>query len=324
MSELNIPKSYISVSQLNLYDYCPMKYKFKYIDRQRPSNVIYPNSLLIGIAFHKYIKNLYDNNFDNVFIDNLQPEILIMNTLINYLLNDKSISIDTEDIKILHGLKISPDRSKLKSISNRLMSIKSHIDFFDGKLEILKTKNIQRPSTIDIFVSLCEYFLENYITFNKNLEVLTIEDKLEYTFNRYNKDFNLLAYLDFLGNDDNNNIYIIDWKTSKKKWDENDILKRQDSIYSYMIWKTQGIIPIFRYIVFSYSEKTSKITHQIFEIKHDIVSLEKTEKNIHDVIRGITNNIFPKNETSFLCSKFFCEYYTNCQNYKNNVFKSNY
>ena len=153
-----------------------------------------------------------------------------------------------------------------------------------------------------------------------NLKVDFIQEKIQYSFLKHGKEINILGYLDLRGEHlDTQEIVIRDWKVTKRKKNIKQIQSDQDLIYTWVIWKQTGKIPVFEYFYFIVSEKTGNIQHQKFIINHTQENLQEFEKYIYDTIRGINQTVFYRNESSWLCSSNYCEYYNNCQSYKNNI-----
>jgi len=320
---MNLPKEYISVSQLNSYVNCSEKYYRQYICNEAPSNSTDVSALVLGSAVHKTIEDYYMNE------KKISGKDFFVCEVVDQIKREK-IAVDYSKLpyEVFHeGYdKLDPfyqmyassltEETKFVLIDTLkiVMNEDDFVQYFTGVDEVLKTKTAHRPAMREIYLNIVEYFIKNESEIMEGLQVTALESEILHTFMRYGKDFTLKAFIDFMGySTESFNTVVIDWKTTKKAWNIADAMKRQDFIYSYMIWKTKGVIPVFRYVVFPYSATTGVVKHQIFELQYPQEALLKTEKEIHDIVRGITEGVFFKNESSFLCSDKFCEFYGDCQ-----------
>lgn len=319
----NLPKEHISVSQINLYKACSEKYRKKYINKEEQSNFTNIENLLIGSAFDYYITNRlqgdkevikdYANNYFYWKLVELIKEhkLEINESNYDWFFNNwyrLNYSIDDLDI------------GEVNELLNGLLSYEDYEKLISGYEEELKTGPVKRPGYFELFQNLINYYHLHENEILKNLDIEYIQEEVEYSFERYGKNINLLGFLDLRGHySDNKNIFIRDWKVYKKSKNINDIQADQDLIYSWLVWKNTGVIPIFEYCCFIFSVKTGEIKHQLFSIQHSEITLNEFERVIYDVIRGINQKVFYKNESSWLCSSNYCEYYNECQKYKDEI-----
>ena len=183
-------------------------------------------------------------------------------------------------------------------------------EFYAKKEKQLKNSTKILPSTYEIYRNLWSFFYDKFKDFKKE-EILT-EMKIEFNFNK-KYDFNgIIDYYDFEKNQ------IVDWKTAKRAWNEKDVIKTQDLIYSYIIYEQTKKIPIFKYFVFVYSEM-GEISLQSFEITHTKESINEAKTLLKETIKNIEKKVFFKNTNSFLCSKDYCEWYDLCEGYKEKI-----
>jgi hypothetical protein len=323
----NLPCEHISVSQLNTYSTCSEKYRLQYVEKAEKTNSTKMENLICGNAFHKYIKDYFHNKSDfDILGDHLIVEYFYNELLKELCYGNRFEVMDEfkkndlfryyyEDCKIENNY----DFDKINEYLKRIILPEVYEVLISGYFEELKKGKVLRPSIFDILKNLCAYFRENKESFIKDIVIENQEFKTDIIFDRYGKEFKINIILDFIGTNQQNKIIIIDWKTSKRAWSENDVLKKQDHIYSYAIRKARGVIPVFKYIVFSYSATTGNVKHQEFEIQHDEESLKAVEKSVHDICRGINERVFYKNEDCWLCSSDFCEYYNACQKYRQGI-----
>ncbi len=319
----NLPLEYVSVSQLNLYKSCPEKYKRKYIIKEPSSNFTNIENLLLGSAFDNYVSTRLQG--DKEIIKNYTVNFFYWK-LVELIKNDM-LDIDKENsegfLKAWDSLNYSVKDLNIEETKNlliKVLTVKDYLRLIEGYDEELKSGFVKRPSFLQIYQNLINYYHANEELIIEEIEIEGIQEKIEYSFERYNKDVNLLGYLDLRGHYTNNeNIFIRDWKISKKSKSIESIQSDQDLIYTWMVWKQTGQIPIFEYYYFIFSEKTGEIKHQFFLIQHSENTLNDFEKYIYEAIRGINQKVFYKNETSWLCSASYCEYYYNCQKYKSDI-----
>ncbi|HOV13817.1 MAG TPA: PD-(D/E)XK nuclease family protein [Spirochaetota bacterium] len=306
----NLPKDYISVSQLNCYNNCSEQYNRRYVLKEKVSNLTKIDGLLIGSAFHKFIEEY----FSEVLIANYEKHFF--NTLFENINQGKLEIIDKE----------AKDFVVAKFLDYKMRNYIVYDEIIDNLEKVLTLDDYQtfligykeRPSLLKIFNNLTLFFLQNKSNILKDVVFNDTEQDFSYTFERYGKSFVLNGILDFTGVYQDKPI-IIDWKTGKRAWNINDVTKKQDIIYSYMFWKRKGVIPLFRYVIFSYSDKTGEVKHQIFDIQYTEKQLLEVERIIHSIARGINEKVFFKNEGGWMCSQDYCEYYKSCQEYKNGI-----
>lgn len=316
---INLPKDTLSVSQLNLYQNCGELYYRRYVDKQKAFNLTKIDGLLLGSAFHKFIEEFYKStpveNSDKYFFDEL-----FSNISHNKL---EIIDKDAKEFAVAKfvDMRISEEKDYHNLIDDleKVFTLDNYQTILTGYIETLKTGDKERPSLYKIFQNLVSYFLDNYSEILQGIELSTSEEDFNFTFERYGKEFNITSRMDFTGINKDGVPVVIDWKTTKRSWNEADVMKKQDIVYSYLYWKRKGVIPLFRYVVFVYSDKTGEIKHQIFDIQYTEKQLMEVEKMIHSIARGVNEKVFIKNESSFLCSSDYCEYYKDCQGYKDGV-----
>lgn len=326
MKYKNLPKDYISVSQLNTYLSCPEKYNLRYIKKETPSDVTDITSLLLGSSVHRYIE-LSNNGevehtlkpitkgfsytgsifrrklFDFMLENRISVKDNFREDLINYKLNKSIISNDDIDLFDF-------------DISNYLM-LEDKEKLFTGYNEELKTGIKLRPSLENIFFNIVNLYDNEKHNFLNNLSLSKSEESFNYEINLQGKKLNLYIIVDSLFIDNNNNNFVVvDWKTSKRKWNIDDCQKLQDYLYTYLFYKKFEIIPEFRYVVFSYSEKTGAVDYQVFSLKYDEKILDEAKNMIHSIVSNINKKAFFKNP-SWACD--YCDYYTRCNGYKKNI-----
>lgn len=319
----NLPLDYVSVSQINLYRSCPEKYNKKYITNELQSNYTNIFNLLLGSAFDYYIsnrlqgdkeiiKNYSNNYFYWKLIDLIKDGKLESNEKKYdlFMQNWDRLNYGIEDLKI----------DEINELLNGFMTYEDYEKLITGYEEELKSGKVRRPSCFELYQNIINYYHENENAILNNLEIYGIQEKLEFTYKRYGKDINLLGYVDLRGYYINNDkIFIRDWKVSKKSKNIDNIQSDQDLIYSWLVWKIFGKIPIFEYYCFIISEKKGEVKNQIFYIKHTEESLNELESHIYNSINGINKKVFYKNESSWLCNFNYCEYFNECQKYKKNM-----
>ncbi len=321
MSEINtlanLPKDYISVSQLNCYNNCSEQYNRRYVLRESVSNLTKIDGLLLGSAFHKFLESYFFGdlsvNYNKFFYDCLFENIT----------SGKLEIIDPDAKKYALAKYLD---MKLKNVIiydfiqdfEKVLTLEDYQRLLTGYIETLKTGDKERPSLLKIYENLTLYFVKNKQDLLKDVIFSDAEQDFSFKFERYGKEFQINGILDFTGFYQEKPI-IIDWKTSKRAWNENDAMKKQDIIYSYLFWKRKNIIPLFRYVVFSYSDKTGDVKSQVFDIQYTEKQLLEVERLIHSIARGINEKVFFKNESGWMCSQDYCEYYKDCQSYKDGV-----
>ncbi len=319
----NLPLDFVSVSQLNLYKSCSEKYRRKYISKEIQSNFTNVENLLLGKAFDNYISTRLQGDKE---IIKQHANSYYYFSLIE-LIKDEKLDINNENLESflkswdeLHYSIEDLNIEEVNELLNDFLKVENYQKLISGYEEELKSGKVMRPSYFQIFQNLIEYYHNNEKMIFEEIEIEGIQEKVEYSFDRYNKDINLLGYLDLCGRYINNeNIFIRDWKITKRSKNIDNVQTDQDLIYTWMVWKKTGKIPLFEYYYFIFSEKTGEVKHQLFLIQHSEKTLEEFEKYIYEAIRGINQKVFYKNESSCLCSENYCEYYNDCQNYKNEI-----
>lgn len=314
----NLPKDYISVSQLNCYNNCSEQYNRRYVEKQKTSNLTKIDGLLIGSAFHKFVEEY----FSEVLTANLEKHFF--NCLFDNISQGKIEITDKEakDFVVAKFLDFKMQNyicyDEIVDDLEKCLTLDDYQTFLIGYIEKLKTGDKERPSLLKIYNNLVQYFLANQKSIMQDVALKESEESFNYIFERYGKEFNINGILDYVGTYNDKPI-IIDWKTGKRAWSENDVMKKQDIIYSYLYLKKRDVIPLFRYVVFSYSDKTGDVKHQIFDIQYTEKQLLEVERMIHSIARGINERVFFKNEGGWMCSQDYCEYYKDCQAYKEGV-----
>lgn len=300
--------NFISVSQINSYLNCPYQYFLKYIDKDKPSNFIRIDNLLLGNAFHKYIQKY----LKNIPIENIED---IFYTELLFLIENNKI--DGINEFALNEYK----EKKEKDIFEKILK-KEDFDFFiKGYSEMLKTKTVERPSLLTIYKNLVTFFQEKKSEILQDIEIIDIECIKTVSFKKNKKrNIYIKAVFDVFGFSKKLNKYIIiDWKTGSKKWSGENSLKRQDVIYSYLSKKIYDEIPLFFYYIFVYSTSTGEIKLQKIKIQHNEDALQIVENDIKDIEASIKKGIFYKNDSSWICSRDYCEFFDGCQSYKNEI-----
>ncbi|NMC99816.1 MAG: PD-(D/E)XK nuclease family protein [Bacteroidales bacterium] len=289
----------ISQSQINCYINCSKKYQYKYILKLKPSNETTPENIIIGKLLHKIIEIFIsegvepsDDNLIKIFIKELP---------------DFCFKIDYEKVKDFLKDVFTYDYIKIYDfLLNNLKE--NYLYLIENRKEELKTKTNIYLSTFNLILKFRDFILTEIKNGLLN-DYVKFETEKQIVFN------DLQGFCDLICYDNDFTTTIIDFKTSKRdyKFDK----KIQDILYSYIIYKNTNEIPFFEYIAIKYSNKINDdfiLTRQ--KISYNENDFEIIEDFLDNFKRGVEANVFLRNESSFLCSKDFCEYYNECQKYK--------
>lgn len=281
----------ISQSRINTYINCSKKYYWKYVKNIKPSNDIRIDGLFIGQYVHKAIENyIKTNTYTNVYV--LYEIIQNWEALYNELWSSEKKIYEFEDLE------------KLKEYCKKYMKPDYYTSIFENEIEKLKTKD-------NIIFGLYETADRISRQVIQEIDNGLLSDIISYQSETQITHENLQGYTDIIGINNDFQKIIIDFNTSKRDYEFKK--KIQDLLYCYIIQKTTGEIPIFRYIAIKYNNKNEviiEITQQDFEYTEK--ELEQIEEYIDAFQKGISNNVFLRNENSYLCSQDFCEYYNIC------------
>jgi len=278
----------ISQSKINLYLSCSKKYFYKYIERREPSNATNIKNLFLGLFVHKAIEQFIRNKkiiFVDILYDTLKEKDLFLTEI--------------EDLREYPA--------KFFEFIKKNMKNEYYTQIFEQKIEELKTKTNIYPSTFDIAKTISEEVIKYCQNLFKNFVKIETEKRLEFG--------NILGYLDILAITDDFQQIILDFKTTKK---EPTIQKKiQDILYSWLVYKLTNEIPKFKYIYIKYTEK-EPITCEIkeFDLEYKEKDFEIIEDLLENFKKGVENNVFLRNEGSFLCNSEYCEFYNYCLSYK--------
>jgi len=321
-TKVTLPKEYISVSQINCYLNCPQQYKKRYVDREQPDNYTNRESLILGSAVHKYIEHCIKYGIDNA--DKIKKEFFYFEIRVSLKQNNLHI----EDNIVLNKMLDYYNQTDIEVINYDIINAflsdillsEDYKTLISGHDEELKTKTVHRPSYLELFLNITDFFKNNKDTILSGIVIEETEKEIEFNFEYEKNIYKIKAFFDAIGmNISTFGKIVIDWKTAKRSWAEGDVIKMQDVIYSYLANNIFDEMPEFRYVIFVFSEKTGDVKLQTVTINHTKESIGMVEQDINEIIHGITTNNFFKNEGSWSCSENFCEYFNGCQAYKNNI-----
>lgn len=281
----------ISQSRINCYINCSKKYYWKYYKNIKPSNDVKIDALFVGQFIHKAIEEYLKNN---IYTSSYILYSVIQNWDILY--ND----LWSADKKLYEFENFD----NIKEYCKKYMKPGYYQIIYEDEVEPLKTKN---NIIFGLFETADKIVKQVIQEINNGLfsDIVKIQTEAHITHD------NLQGFTDIIGINDDFKKIIIDFKVSKREY---EFKKRiQDLLYCYIIQKTTGEIPIFRYVAIKYNNKnevTVNITQQDFE--YTAKEVLQIEEYIAAFQSGIANNVFLRNENSYTCSEDYCEYYNIC------------
>jgi len=129
----NLPKNYLSYNQIRIYQTCPLKYYFHYIEGIGvPSN----DRIILGSAFHETVEKYFNKKIDGVTIS--EKEIItIFKTVFNDIVNKNEINwIETKASTLKKG--VSFVKFFFKDIAKTLnpVMVEKNLSFVIPELDI--------------------------------------------------------------------------------------------------------------------------------------------------------------------------------------------
>ncbi len=259
-----------SYSRINTYFTCPAQFQYRYI-LKLPSPVSEGVELFLGSRFHETMEYLYHQ---------IPERVPTVNELMDYFKQHWQ-----------NEYRAAIEKQKQKN--------------FESPLRIV------RPGeTMEDYFQKGQLYLENYYhqyhPFDQD-KTEAIEMKVTFDLDTQ-KQYRMQGFIDRLGRDEDNVLWIHDYKTSSRKMSEEDV-KNEDQLALYQI----GLIQHPRY---GTKEKIKHIWHFVAFEKDQVVG-ERNAKEIEwlkqkyiSKIKTIEKTQDYPTKTSALCG--WCEYLTLC------------
>jgi hypothetical protein len=276
----NPPKIY-SISQLDCYISCPAKYKYRYIERiPSPTSA----SLEFGNSVHRGLEhNFHQKTFSWA---DLSANEVSDKFVESYEPSKDKINWDEEN-------RDKTDKDKISFVSER-----------DKGVALLRT-----------------YMNDGY---TKTIIPSRVEHKFEVPVPGVSKP--LQGYIDLV----DNKLLLIDFKTASKSPTEAKLgpYHRQLCGYSYALLKLKQMrhdlseveinalnkMPFFKArLDFLIKTKTPKIVI-VDTFKIGLEEIKRFVSMLQEMDKSINANLFPRNSTSYLCNKKYCNYWDKCHN----------
>lgn len=298
--------AYLSVSQLKCFMSCSEQYHRRYVLHQEKANYTRQESLILGSAVHHYIECDILNRLNGRI-----PEHFFLDEILEKYENDRMEPTSKEAMHEAYVTFKGGDKKLALSIMATAMKPEHAEILIVGPTEELKTGSVHRPSYLDIYEAIIALYIESKKTLLDGIEIEAAEKEVQYEL----AGLPIKAYFDLYGYKDGR-ATVIDWKTYSRAKTTKEMTSLQDLIYSALVYREEGVIPLFLYNVFSFSDKTGKIRLQRFSIEYDLPAIEEVERQITSISAMIDSGAHTKNEQSFLCTGDYCEFYADCQAYR--------
>jgi len=123
--------------------------------------------------------------------------------------------------------------------------------------------------------------------------------------------YELLGYIDMV---EEGNI-LVDLKTAGKRWAESKPDKEIQATLYFLAWFIEtGQMPHeMRYDIVTKGGKRSSPAIQQLTTTRTEKEIRWFLRMVEEIVHGIVNKCFPPNNTGFLCSEKWCEYFALCQ-----------
>lgn len=137
-----------------------------------------------------------------------------------------------------------------------------------------------------------------------------IESKKQFSVDLPNSERRLVGEIDLLVRDENNDLVIVDWKTSATKWARDKADRDlQATLYTYAIQKEDPEVrPLFRYDVITKTKTPNYDPILTQRFNDDFI---RAIRMIDIAENMVENEVFYPNETSFSCAN--CQYAEQCR-----------
>lgn len=197
------------------------------------------------------------------------------------------------------------------NIFNRKWLISNWARYFEIQLETHINK-FGKVKEIEYFKSTGYPMLNNFYNYISTNDLMISPYKIEWKVKVDYKDLKINSRLDLIL-EVKDEFWIIDYKTTKKKWQLDDISNdKQFTIYSYVFRKHTNLIEDKLGKFFVKQKKMLFTTRNESNYQGMFIEFDK-------MIAGVTNDEFPLNCNEVSCK--YCTYPERCKNDKNTVQK---